>query len=214
MRLGTLYSDGNLCPFAHRVQIAAAELSADISVVFDGDIPAAVREATRPGSWPAFEPSDGGDLLHDSAKIVDYLIAASGAAGESYRSDPEILAKLDTLVMCISKVILAGEPAIQKEFRNKLDRALAEVEFVRSANNGPFLEGEHFSQADGHIAPFLYRLPFLVEIRDHVPQIVLANDGFNAWVDRVVNRKSFQQIAPKRHAVRQFYAAKASYLNP
>jgi glutathione S-transferase len=214
MSLGTLYSNGHLCPFTHRVQIAANELGAKISVVFDEDIPANIREATPPGSWPAFAPTDGGDLMHDSSKIVDLLIAGSGAAGEAYRSDPEILAKLNTLVGCISKVILAGKPSIQKEFREKLDRALAEVEFVRAAGREPYLEGERFSQADGHIAPFLYRLPFMVEIRDHVPEIFLANEAFNGWVDRVVNRKSFQKIAPKRNLVRHFYAAKASYGKP
>ena len=214
MSLGTLYSNGHLCPFTHRVQIAADELGAKISVVYDENIPADVRKATPPGSWPAFAPADGGDLMHDSSEIVSLLISHSGATGETYRSDPETLAKLNTLVGCISKVILAGKPSIQKEFREKLDRALAEVEFVLAASSGSYLEGESFSQADGHIAPFLYRLPFLVEIRDHVPEIFLANDQFNAWVDRVVNRQSFQQIAPRRHLVRQFYAAKASYGKP
>jgi hypothetical protein len=114
----------------------------------------------------------------------------------------------------MTKVILAGKPPIQKEFRQKLDRTLQEVEFLRSASGGPYLGGDTFSQADGHIAPFLYRLPFMVEIRDHVPRIFLDNDGFNAWVDRVVNRPSFQAVAPKRSALRQFYAKKATYGKP
>jgi hypothetical protein len=54
----------------------------------------------------------------------------------------------------------------------------------------------------------------MVEIRDHLPQIFLENDGFNAWVDRVVNRRSFRDIAPKRHLLRQFYAKKATYGKP
>ena len=196
------------------MQIAAAELGVDISVVYAPDIPESVREANTGGEWPVFAPHEGGDLIQDSRDIVDHLIDQAGAAGEAYRCDPEILDKLDTLFRCMSKVILAGKPPIQREFRDKLDRALAEVEFVRAANNGLYLGGEQFSQADGHIAPFLYRLPFMVEIRDHLPEIFLDNDALNAWVDRIVNRPSFRDIAPKRHALRQFYANKASYGKP
>jgi glutathione S-transferase len=214
MTLGTLYVDGLLCPFTHRVQIAAGELGVQIDIVNNKDIPESVREVNTSGTWPAFAPSNGGGLLQDSAEIIDHLITHSGTTGEAYRADPEILAKLDTLIGCISKVILAGKPPIQREFREKLDRALADVEFVRAAGGGPFLGGDHFSQADGHVAPFLYRLPFLVEIRNHVPEIFLVNAGFAAWVDRVVNRRSFQDIAPKRNVLRQFYAAKASYGKP
>ena len=214
MTLGTLYSNGPLCPFNHRAQVAATELGVDISVAYAPDIPEAVRKANTGGEWPVFAPAEGGELLQDSRDIVDYLIDHAGTAGETYRCDPEILDKLDALFRCMSKVILAGKPSIQREFRDKLDRALAEVEFVRAESGGPYLGGDHFSQADGHIAPFLYRLPFLVEIRDHVPEIFLANDDFNAWVDRIVNRRSFQEIAPKRHLLRQFYAAKAKYGKP
>ena len=214
MTLGTLYSNGPLCPFNHRAQVAATELGVDISVAYASDIPEAVREANTGGEWPVFAPAEGGELLQDSRDIVDYLIDHAGTAGETYRCDPEILDKLDALFRCMSKVILAGKPTIQREFRDKLDRALAEVEFVRAESGGPYLGGDHFSQADGHIAPFLYRLPFMVEIRDHVPEIFLANDDFNAWVDRIVNRRSFQEIAPKRHLLRQFYAAKAKYGKP
>jgi len=214
MTVGTLYSNGPLCPFNHRVQVAAAELGVEISVVFAPDIPDAVKEANTGGEWPVFASAKGGDLLQDSRDIVDCLILNAGSAGEAYRCEPEILDKLDALFRCMSKVILAGKPPIQKEFRAKLDRALAEVEFVRAESGGPFLGGDEFSQADGHIAPFLYRLPFMVEIRDHLPQIFLENDDFNAWVDRIVNRKSFQNIAPKRNALRQFYAQKAKYGKP
>lgn len=214
MSLGTLYSNGPLCPFNHRVQIAAAELGLELLVVLDPDIPDAVRAANVSGEWPVFSKADGGPLLEDSRDIVDYLIDHAGAAGQSYRCDPEILDRLDALFRCMSKVILAGKPAIQKEFREKLDRALDEVEIVRASSGGPYLGGEKFSQADGHIAPFLYRLPFMVEIRDHVPAIFLENDDFNAWVDRIVNRPSFQKIAPKRHVLRRFYAKKASYGKP
>jgi glutathione S-transferase len=214
MTLGTLYSDGPLCPFTHRVLIAGSELGAPVDVVYGRDIPEAVLEANTNGTWPAFAPVDGGDMFLDSSQIVDHLIAHSGAKGEAYRSDRDTLAKLDTLVVCISRVIRAGKPPIQREFRDKLDRALAEVDAVRAAAGGPFLGGDHFAQADGHVAPFLYRLPFLVEVRDHVPEILLENDELNAWVDRVVNRKSFREIAPKRHVLRQFYADKAKYGKP
>ena len=214
MTLGTLYADGPLCPFTHRVQIAAAELGAKIEVLYGEDIPAAAREANNSGSWPAFAPADGGELIQDSSNITDHLMVRGGAAGEAYRADPAILAMLDALVACISKVILAGKPTIQREFRDKLDRMLAKVDQVRAESGGPFLGGDRFSEADGHIAPFLYRLPFLVEIRDHLPEVFLVNSEFNAWVDRVVNRKSFREIAPKRHVLRQFYATKASYGKP
>lgn len=214
MSVGTLYSNGPLCPFNHRVQIAARELEVEIAVAYAPDIPESVREANSGGEWPVFAPAEGGDLLQDSRDVVDHLIDHAGPSGETYRSDPKILDKLDALFRCMSKVILAGKPPIQREFREKLDRALAEVEFVRAESGGPYLGGEEFSQADGHIAPFLYRLPFMVEIRDHLPQIFLENDEFNAWVDRVVNRRSFQEIAPRRHALRQFYSKKATYGKP
>jgi glutathione S-transferase len=214
MTVGTLYSNGPLCPFNHRVQIAAAELGVDISVTYDPDIPEEVREANTGGEWPVFLPADDSGLLQDSRDIVGYLIDQSGPAGEAYRCDSDTLDKLDALFRCMSKVILAGKPPVQKEFRHKLDRALDEVEFVRAESGGPYLGGDEFSQADGHIAPFLYRLPFMVEIRDHLPQIFLENDDFNAWVDRIVNRRSFRDIAPTRHALRQFYAKKATYGKP
>jgi glutathione S-transferase len=214
MTLGTLYSNGPLCPFNHRVQMAASELGVDISVVYHPETPESVRQANTADDWPVFAPANGDDLILDSRDIVDHLIDHAGDAGEAYRCDPAILDKLDALFRCMSKVILAGKPPIQREFRAKLDRALAEVEFVRAASGGPYLSGEHFSQADGHIAPFLYRLPFMVEIRDHLPQIFVENDDFNAWVDRIVNRESFREIAPKRHVLRQFYAKKATYGKP
>ncbi len=214
MTLGTIYSNGPLCPFTHRVLIARSELGAEVDVVYGREIPAEIREANTSGTWPAFVPADGGDMLQDSSQIVDELITRSGARGEAYRSDPETLAKLDTLIGCISKVIMAGNPTIQREFREKLGRALAEIEAVRAAVGGPYLGGDHFTQADGHIAPFLYRLPFLLEVRGYVPDIVLENDEFNAWVDRVVNRPSFRQIAPKRHVLRTFYAENAKYGKP
>ena len=214
MTLGTLYSTGPLCPFSHRVLIARGELGLDFDVVFGRDIPASVRDANASGSWPVFVPADGGEMLQASSEIVDHLIARSGKNGEAYRSAPDTLARLDTLVVCISKVLRAGDPAVQKEFREKLDQALAEVEAIRAAADGAFLGGERFSQADGHVAPFLCRLPFLVEIRGHVPRILLENDSFNAWVDRVVNRRSFREIAPKRHLLRQFYAENAEYGKP
>lgn len=214
MTQGTLYSSDRLCPFTHRVLIAASELGARVDVLYDGDIPTPVREANKSGSWPAFVAADGGDLLEDSSSIVEHLIAHSGHNGEAYRGDRDVLAQLDTLAGCISKVIRAGEPAIQREFREKLDLALAGVDAARAAARGPFLGGDHFGQADGHIAPFLYRLPFLVEVRGHVPRILLENHDFNAWVDRVVNRKSFREIAPGRHLIRQFYAENAKYGKP
>jgi glutathione S-transferase len=214
MTVGTLYSNGPLCPFNHRVQIAATELGVEIGVVYHPETPAAVVEANAGGEWPVFAPADGGPLLTDSRDIIDYLIDNAGTAGEAYRTDPEILNDLDSLFRCMSKVILAGKPPIQREFREKLDRALEKIELRRAAAGGQYLGGEKFSQADGHIAPFLYRLPFMVEIRNHVPAIFLENEAFGAWVDRIVNRLSFRAIAPKRHVLRQFYAKKASYGKP
>jgi glutathione S-transferase len=214
MTLGTLYSNGPLCPFNHRVQIAATELGVDIEIVYDPDIPDSVHEANSEGEWPVFASAEGGELLQDSRDIVNYLIDHAGDEGEAYRSDPEILDKLDTLFRCMTKVILAGKPKIQEESRGKLDRALEEVESILAASGGSYLGGDEFSQADGHIAPFLYRLPFMPEIRDHVPKIFLEKDEFNAWVDRIVNRQSFRRIAPRRHALRQFYAKKATYGKP
>ncbi len=214
MTLGTLCSNGPLCPFTHRVLIARSELGAHIDVVYGQDIPSAVRQANPSGTWPVFVPADGGGLLEDSSEIVEHLIARSGSRGEAYRSDPDILATLDTLVACISKVILAGKPSVQEEFRDKLDRALDAAEAVRAASGGPFLTGARFAQADGHVAPFLYRLPFLVEIRDHVPALFLENAELSAWVDRVVNRRSFREIAPKREVLRRFYAERATYGKP
>jgi len=214
MSLGTLYSNGHLCPFTHRILVAVGELEAPVEVIYGKDIPQAVRDQVPEGGWPVFIPSDGGDIVRGSSDVVDYLIANSAGGGETYRSDPKPLAALDGLIGCIRKVIMAGKPAIQNEFRGKLDTALANVDAIRSASNGPFLEGEDFTQAEGHIVAFLQRLPFLVEIRDHIPEIFLHNDEFNAWVDRTVNRPSFQAVAPKRHVLRQFYAKKAKYGKP
>jgi len=214
MTLGTLYSNGPLCPFTHRVLIARGELGAEVDVVYGQDIPAAVREANTSGTWPAFVPADGGEMLQDSSEIVDHFIDRCGARGEAYRGDDDVLARLDAFIGCLSKVIMAGKPSIQKEFRGRLDQALAEVEKIREASGGPFLGGADFAQADGHVAPFLYRLPFLVEVRDHLPGSFLKSDGLNAWVDRVVNRASFRAIAPKRHILRRFYAENAKYGKP
>ena len=140
----------------------------------------------------------GLDAAHELARLVE--------SGE--------VDTLDSLVDSIRKVIMAGKPSVQAESRDRLDRTLAEVEALRAATPGPFLGGDRFTQADAHVAPFLHRLPFLVEIRNHVPEILLESEDFNAWVDRVVNRKSFQEIAPKRHLLRQLYAEKASYGKP
>jgi glutathione S-transferase len=214
MSLGTLYSNGPLCPFTHRVLIAASELRADVKVVYGSDIPEDVKEANTSGTWPAFVPANGSEMLEDSPEIVDYLIDESGERGDAYRADDDVLARLDALIGCISKVILAGKPQIQKEFRAKLDGVLVEVEKIRTASPGRFLCSDEFTQADGHVAPFLYRLPFMVEIRDHIPEMFLESNGFNAWVDRVVNRPSFRAIAPPRHVLRRFYADRAKYGKP
>ena len=214
MTLGTLYSNGYLCPFTHRVLIACRELNVSIDSLYCSDIPAAVRAVVPDGGWPVFTPSDGGEMIMDSSDIIEHLIDQSGGSGRTFRSEPEALAAIDALVDCIRKVTMAGMPAIQREFRHKLDLALAKVDEIRIGAEGPFLGGDHFSQADCHVAPFLHRLPFLVEIRDHVPEIFLREDGLRAWVDRVVNRPSFQEIAPKRSVLRQFYAEKAKYGKP
>ena len=49
MSLGTLYSNGRLCPFSHRVLIAASELGVEIDTCYGRDIPASVREAVEEG---------------------------------------------------------------------------------------------------------------------------------------------------------------------
>ena len=214
MTLGSLYSDGSLCPYTHRVLIASHELGAPIDVVFGGAIPEAVREANTGGKWPIFALADGGAMLTESNAIVDYLIDSSGARGAAYRSSSDDLARLDALPPCIAKVLLAGKPTIQTEFREKLDLALAEVERMLAFSGGPYLGGTHFSQADGHVVSWIYRLPFMVEIRNHVPKAFLANAEFSAWADRVVNRESFRKIAPERHVLRKFYAVKATYGRP
>jgi hypothetical protein len=71
MNLGTLYSDVPLCPFNHRVQIAATELGVDMTVAYEPNIPEAIREANTGGEWPDFSPADCGRLLQDSRDIVD-----------------------------------------------------------------------------------------------------------------------------------------------
>jgi len=210
MSLGTLYSNGPLCPFTHRVLIAVSELEAEVDVVYGDDIPADVRDANISGTWPAFVPADGGEMLEDSPEIVDHLVEESGSRGEAYMSDDDVLARLGVLIGCISKVILDGDPSAQEEFRGKLDRAFAEVAKIRAASGGPFLCGDRFTQADGHIAPFLYRLPFIEEIRGHVPPILLNNQDLRAWVDRVVDRESFQRSAPEREALRKFYSGRTT----
>jgi glutathione S-transferase len=209
MSLGTLYSSDELCPFTHRILVAKEELGAEVTEKYMPEIPAAIRERNTGGGWPVFVPADNGDLMTDSAAIVEYLIAQSG--GDSYRSDTDTLAKLNRLIQSMSKVILAGKPSMQKEFRAKLDAAMTAVAQMLAATGGPFLQGEEFSQADGHVAPFLYRLPFLVEIRDHLPQALRENAELVDWIDRVVNRASFRKIAPKRDALRRLYANKAKY---
>jgi len=214
MSVGTLYSDDVLCPFSHRVLVAADELGLRVEVVYGEEIPESARNASAAGTWPVFVPAGGGDPMDGSSRIVEHLIALAGPSGADYRSDAATLAMLDELVTCISKVIRAGAPAVQRDFRERLDRVLAGVERLRASSGGPFLGGERFSQADGHVAPFLYRLPFIVEIRNHVPRILLENEELCAWVDRVVRRPSFAAIAPKRHLVRQFYAERASYGKP
>ncbi len=88
MTLGTLYSVGRLCPFTHRVQIAAAELGVEMAVAYDAEIPEAVRQANTGGEWPVFSPADGGTLLQDSRDIVDYLIDKAGAAGADLSRRP------------------------------------------------------------------------------------------------------------------------------
>jgi glutathione S-transferase len=211
MSLGTLYSLDRLCPFTHRILIAKSELALELDVAYSPDIPDSVRQANVSGKWPVFVPENG-EMLADSANIVDHLIAKSG--NDAYRSDAATLKALNMAIQCISKVILAGKPRLQREFREKLDTALEAVERIRASSDGPFLGGEQFAQADGHIAPFLYRLPFLIEIRNHAPPMMLDNNEFSAWVDRVVTRASFRKVAPTMSTLRAFYAEKAKYGKP
>lgn len=210
MPLGTLYSNGPLCPFTHRVRIAAAELAAAIDVAIGEAIPAAVRDANLSGTWPAFGPDGEDFLLQDSADIIEFLISSSGAAGEAFRSEPEILATLDVLCGAFSKVMMVGEATIQRDFRGRLDRALEDVAARLGASGGPYLAGPEFSQADGHAAPFLYRLPLMLELRGHQPQVLLDDPRLADWVRRIVARPSFQAVAPAPLLLRQFYAANAT----
>lgn len=214
MTLGTLYSSDRLCPFTHRVLIAARELGVHIDLRYGAEIPVAVRTANESGTWPVFLSIEGGDLIDDSKTVVDHLIERGGERGEEYRCDPEMLLTLDRLAGCISKVIRAGKPAMQQELRPRLDRALAETASLLEASGGAYLGGERFGQAEGHVTPFLYRLPFILEIRGHVPSILVENEALAAWVDRSVNRYSFREIAPSRHLLREFYAEKASHGKP
>jgi hypothetical protein len=214
MTLGTLYSSDRLCPFTHRVLIAARELGVHIDLCYGSEIPVAVRRANESGTWPVFLSIEGGDLIDDSARIVEHLVDRSEERGEDYRCEPATLAVLDRLVGSISKVIRAGKPALQKELRPKLDRALAETAALLEASGGAYLGGERFGQAEGHVAPFLYRLPFVLEIRGHVPSILVENEALAAWVDRTVNRYSFREIAPSRHLIREFYSEKATHGKP
>jgi glutathione S-transferase len=209
MSLGTLYSDGPLCPFTHRVLIAVSELEADIEVVYGDAIPTAIREANTSGTWPAFETADG-ELIEDSPEIVDSLIEASGDRGAAYTGDDDVLARLNVVVGCISKIILNGDPEIQRAYREKLDRALADLGSTLAASGGPYLCGETFTQADGHVVPFLYRLPFMEEIRGYLPPALRENAELRRWVDRSVARRSFQAIAPDLDALRRFYAQRAT----
>lgn len=210
MTLGTLYSNGHLCPFTHRVRIAAAELAVAIDVVIGEAIPAAVRDGNLSGTWPAFAPVGENFLLQDSADIIEFLISSCGEAGEVFRAAPELLATLDVLCGAFSKVMIVGDPATQREYRGRLDRALEDVAARLAASGGPFLGGPDFSQADGHAAPFLYRLPLMLELRGHRPQVLLDDPRLADWVHRIVARPSFQAVAPAPLLLRQFYAANAT----
>ena len=212
MSLGTLYSNSGLCPFTHRVLITRAELGLAFDLTYAPEIPDSVKASNTSGTWPVFVPADGAEMIDDSTTIVEYLIGKSG--NDSYRSDPETLKALNGAIGSMSKVIMAGKPPVQREFREKLDTALAQVEKIRTQSGGPFLTGKEFTQADAHVTPFFFRLPFLVEVRDHTPAMMQTHNEFNAWVDRVVARPSFQDVAPKRSALRAFYAEKAKYGKP
>lgn len=205
MSLGTLYSNGPLCPFTHRVLIARAELGLELDVRL-GNIPDDVRRTNSSGTWPAFVPAAEGAMLEDSRDIVAHLVAAAGDRGAAYRSEPDLLAELDDLVTSISRVILIGAPASQAEFRASLESALATVDAELGGSGGPFLGGEGFSQADGHVTPFLYRLPFLAEIRGYTPPILGTSERLAIWVDQAVARPSFRQVAPPLNRLRHFYA--------
>ncbi len=205
MSLGTVYSNGPLCPFTHRVLIARAELDLGLDVVL-GDIPDAIRGANSSGTWPAFTPAGGGPMLEDSRDIVEHLIVAAGETGAAYRSTPELLAELDDLVTSISRVILIGAAASQAEFRASLEHALENVDGELAGCGGPFLGGERFTQADGHVTPFLYRLPFLAEIRGYTPPVLGTSQRLATWVEQAVARPSFRQVAPKLDRLRHFYA--------
>ncbi|MBT3250437.1 MAG: hypothetical protein HN729_04725 [Candidatus Marinimicrobia bacterium] len=209
MTSGGLFSKDKLCPFTHRILITCNEYNINIPVFYGDDIPTQINDANKDGTWPVFQPPGSAGLLKDSAVIVEYIIDNSDADGSQYYSDDKLIKLLDDFILCISKIIRAGHPGVQMECRKKVDMVLLEIQKILKASDGPFLAGEKFTQADAHITPFLYRLPFLKEFRNHIPALLIEDEAIIKWVDSCTNRESFRKVAPARNLLRTFYAEKA-----
>ena len=214
MTSGGLFSKDKLCPFTHRILITCNEFNINIPVYYGDDIPSQISDANKGGTWPVFQPPGSAGLLKDSAVIVEYIIDNSDADGSQYNSDDKLIKLLDEFILCISKIIRAGHSGIQMDCRKKVDIVLLEIQKILKSSGGPFLAGEKFTQADAHITPFLYRLPFFKEFRNHIPALLLEDTAIIKWVDSCTNRESFRRIAPKRNLVRAFYAEKAQLGKP
>ena len=214
MTTGGLFSKDKLCPFTHRILITCNEFNINIPVFYGGDIPPHIHEENKEGTWPVFQPPGSAGLLKDSAVIVEYILDNSDAETSQYVSDNKLIELLDEFVLSISKIIRAGHPSIQTDFRKKFDNVLQEIQKILNDSGGPFLGGENFTQADGHVTPFLYRLPFFKEFRNHIPVLLLENKEIITWVDSCTKRESFAKIAPARNILRAFYARMAQIGKP
>jgi glutathione S-transferase len=210
MLSGTLYSNDRLCPFTIRVLVAASELGISLDVKYGSEIPQEVRAENSAGKWPLFWERDASPLL-DSAKIVERLIEAAGARGESYRCDAGLLRALDGFIENLSPVICAGKPEIQKERRPKLETSLTLMAEHLRKNKGAYLAGSTFSQAEGHIVAFLHRMAFLGEIRAYFPAALRDDPALRDWLDRTTTQASFVSVKPSIRALRAFYEKAATY---
>lgn len=211
MTLGTLYNSDRLCPFGLRVLIAADELGLSLDVKYGDEIPSEVRAANTTGKWPVFAETGRADLLPDSPAIVERLIELAGARGDAYRCDPRLLAILDEFQTSLGPVIAAGRPDIQKANRAKLESALARMAQALHEHGGPYLAGAGFSQADGHVTPFLQRLAFVGERHAFTPAPLRDEPVLRDWIDRVTTRASFTRIKPTMRALRIFVEKVATY---
>jgi glutathione S-transferase len=214
MTTGGLFSKDKLCPFTHRILITCNEFNINIPVFYGDDIPSQIQDDNKGGTWPVFQPPGSTGLLKDSAVIVEYILDNSDADTSQYISDNKLIELLDEFVLNISKIIRAGHLGVQMGCRKKVDKSLQEIQKILKTSGGPFLGGEKFTQADGHITPFLYRLPFFKEFRNHIPPLLLENEDIIKWVDNCTKYQSFRKIAPARNLLRAFYAKMAQIGKP